>query len=63
MTQAIIKPKRIQAQPGSTKSFISKLSKGLMLPIALLPIAGLFLGIGAGVQNVAASMGVTTGAA
>ncbi len=31
----------------SVKEFIAKLSRGLMLPIAMLPIAGLFLGIGA----------------
>jgi PTS system glucose-specific IIC component len=31
---------------GRTKEVIAKLSKGLMLPIATLPIAGLFLGIG-----------------
>ncbi|WEK83250.1 MAG: PTS transporter subunit EIIC [Mycoplasma sp.] len=30
----------------SVKEFIGKLSSGLMLPIAMLPIAGLFLGIG-----------------
>ncbi len=32
---------------GRTREFIAKLSKGLMLPIAMLPVAGLFLGIGA----------------
>ncbi len=32
---------------GGFKAFVAKLSKGLMLPIALLPIAGLCLGIGA----------------
>lgn len=37
---------------------ISKLSKGLMLPIALLPIAGLFLGIGSGISNIMATAGV-----
>ncbi len=30
----------------SAREFIAKLSRGLMLPIAMLPIAGLFLGIG-----------------
>ncbi|MGL4343433.1 MAG: glucose PTS transporter subunit IIA [Metamycoplasmataceae bacterium] len=34
---------------GVAKEFIAKLSKGLMLPIAMLPIAGLFLGIGAAI--------------
>ena len=33
------------------KGFFSKLSRGLMLPISLLPIAGLFLGIGAAIVN------------
>ncbi len=37
---------------GFMQAFFSKLSRGLMLPIALLPIAGLFLGVGAGVENV-----------
>jgi PTS system glucose-specific IIC component len=60
-TQAIVRPKRIQKQAGSTKAFISKLSKGLMLPIALLPIAGIFLGVGAAIQNIATEMGVTSG--
>jgi PTS system glucose-specific IIC component len=40
-----IKPK------GSVKEIIAKLSRGLMLPIAMLPIAGLFLGIGATIVN------------
>ncbi|MGL4183961.1 MAG: glucose PTS transporter subunit IIA [Metamycoplasmataceae bacterium] len=31
---------------GKVKSFLSQLSRGLMLPIAILPIAGLLLGIG-----------------
>lgn len=31
---------------GSIKAFFSQLSRGLMLPIAILPIAGLLLGIG-----------------
>ncbi len=33
------------------QDFLSKLSRGLMLPIALLPIAGIFLGVGAGFAN------------
>ncbi|BDV02499.1 MAG: PTS sugar transporter [Candidatus Hepatoplasma vulgare] len=37
---------------------ISKLSKGLMLPIALLPIAGLFLGVGSGISNIMNTVGV-----
>ncbi len=37
---------------GFMQAFFSKLSRGLMLPIALLPIAGLFLGVGAGIENV-----------
>jgi PTS system glucose-specific IIC component len=36
---------------GSVKEIIAKLSRGLMLPIAMLPIAGLFLGIGSTIVN------------
>ncbi|MGL5591268.1 MAG: glucose PTS transporter subunit IIA [Mycoplasmoidaceae bacterium] len=36
---------------GNAREFIGKLSRGLMLPISLLPIAGLFLGIGAAIVN------------
>jgi PTS system glucose-specific IIC component len=36
---------------GSVKEVIAKLSRGLMLPIAMLPIAGLFLGIGSTIVN------------
>lgn len=32
--------------------FLSKLSKGLMLPVAILPAAGLMLGIGSGITNI-----------
>ena len=59
--RAYVKPNRVTAPPGSTKAFISKLAKGLMLPIALLPIAGIFLGVGAAIQNIALEMGVTEG--
>ncbi|MGL4647581.1 MAG: glucose PTS transporter subunit IIA [Mycoplasmoidaceae bacterium] len=34
---------------GGAQEFIAKLSKGLMLPISMLPMAGLFLGIGAAI--------------
>ncbi len=50
MANAVMKNSRLKGE-GAT-GFIRKLSRGLMLPIALLPIAGLFLGIGAGVVNV-----------
>lgn len=47
------KVKKEKSKVGSAVSgFIRKLSGGLMIPIALLPIAGLFLGIGAGFENV-----------
>ena len=36
---------------GNSREFIGKLSRGLMLPISLLPVAGLFLGIGAAIVN------------
>lgn len=39
---------------GNAREFIGKLSRGLMLPISLLPIAGLFLGIGAAIVNASA---------
>ncbi|MDE7112146.1 MAG: glucose PTS transporter subunit IIA [Malacoplasma sp.] len=38
-----------EKQKGKTKEFIAKLSKGLMLPIAMLPIAGIFLGVGSAI--------------
>ena len=38
---------------GVFKEFIAKLSRGLMLPIAMLPIAGLFLGIGSAITATA----------
>ena len=41
--------KKDKTKKGSGKEFIATLSKGLMLPIAMLPIAGLFLGIGAAI--------------
>ncbi|BDV03671.1 MAG: PTS sugar transporter [Candidatus Hepatoplasma scabrum] len=40
------------------RGFLSKLSKGLMLPIAVLPIAGLFLGIGSGIINIMDTVGL-----
>jgi PTS system glucose-specific IIC component len=43
--QSKIKPR------GNFKEVIAKLSRGLMLPIAMLPIAGLFLGIGSTIVN------------
>lgn len=36
---------------GAVKEFIAKLSRGLMLPISMLPIAGIFLGVGAAIVN------------
>lgn len=36
---------------GGIKEIIAKLSRGLMLPIAMLPIAGIFLGVGAAIVN------------
>jgi PTS system glucose-specific IIC component len=56
-----VKEVRVEGKSGKTKSFISKLAKGLMLPIALLPIAGIFLGVGAAIQNIATEMGTTSG--
>jgi PTS system glucose-specific IIC component len=49
VNQHITKPK------GNVREAIAKLSRGLMLPIAMLPIAGLFLGIGATIINLTSS--------
>lgn len=43
----VFKFKRKNKTASKTQEFLSKLSKSLMLPIAILPIAGLFLAIGA----------------
>ena len=40
-----------KTKKGGVREFIAKLSKGLMLPIMMLPIAGLFLGIGSAIVN------------
>ncbi|BDU67775.1 MAG: hypothetical protein TYPL_4280 [Candidatus Tyloplasma litorale] len=56
MDKAIMKESRTSKEGGSIKNFFSKLSRGLMLPIALLPMAGLLLGIGAGMENVIAQI-------
>ncbi len=50
MANAVMKETRTSG--GGMGAFFSKLSRGLMLPIAMLPIAGLFLGVGAGFENV-----------
>lgn len=42
-------------EKGRGKEFIAKLSKGLMLPIAMLPIAGIFLGVGSAIATNAGS--------
>lgn len=42
---------RDPSKKGAVKEFIAKLSKGLMLPIAMLPIAGIFLGVGAAIAT------------
>ena len=55
-TKAVMKETRVSK--GSTREFFGKMSRGLMLPIALLPIAGLFLGVGAGFSNVIAQSNI-----
>ncbi len=50
-------PKRTKSS-GAGREFIAKLSKGLMLPIAMLPIAGLFLGIGATIATQGANANI-----
>jgi PTS system glucose-specific IIC component len=47
--EVLIVPK--SKSKGNIKEAIAKLSRGLMLPIAMLPIAGLFLGIGSTIVN------------
>jgi PTS system glucose-specific IIC component len=44
-----VQPK--QKNKGAGKELIAKLSRGLMLPIAMLPIAGLFLGVGSAIVS------------
>ncbi len=41
-----------KSQSAGLSGFLSKFSQGLMIPIAVLPIAGLFLGIGSGLINI-----------
>ncbi|MGL4948501.1 MAG: PTS transporter subunit EIIC [Mycoplasma sp.] len=51
MNKTLSRFKTKKESKGNTKEFIAKLSKGLMLPIAMLPIAGLFLGVGAAIAT------------
>lgn len=51
--QFATKPKKAGSSP--VREFIAKLSRGLMLPIAMLPIAGLFLGIGSAIVTQASN--------
>ena len=43
--------RRKSEKSGAGREFIAKLSRGLMLPIAILPIAGIFLGVGSAIVN------------
>ena len=47
-----------EKKPSKFKGIIGKLSRGLMLPIAMLPIAGLFLGIGSALVTQAQDHGI-----
>lgn len=66
MTKSKIKSNKIyqfffkeQKNNGTLKAFFAQLSRGLMLPIAILPIAGLLLGIGGAIgANVHTNIGV-----
>ena len=49
------KKKEKKEKSGNFKEFLAKLSKGLMLPIAMLPIAGIFVGIGTAITSTAPS--------
>ncbi len=55
----LVKEKRTSGN-GSVRDFLQKLSRGLMIPIALLPVAGLFLGIGAGWINIYNTVGMNS---
>jgi PTS system glucose-specific IIC component len=46
---------KTQKNKGAFKEVVAKLSRGLMLPIAMLPIAGLFLGLGSTINNLSNS--------
>lgn len=47
-----VKETRFEKKENSkTKGFFNKLAKGLMVPVALLPIAGLLLGVGASIAG------------
>lgn len=56
--ETIQKTKHKKTTETGIREFFSKLSKALMLPIALLPIAGLFLGLGAGMINILNASGL-----
>jgi PTS system glucose-specific IIC component len=57
-----IQTKKKKESSGAVKEAIAKLSRGLMLPIAMLPVAGLSLGIGTTIISQASSdMGKTIG--
>ncbi|ADV34537.1 EIICBA-Glc (plasmid) [Mesomycoplasma conjunctivae] len=61
--QAKIPNKEIKSNPkkGKIKDWFQQLARGLMLPIAILPIAGLLLGIGGAIgANTTNSAGQTT---
>jgi PTS system glucose-specific IIC component len=38
--------KNKNGKDGHIREFLSKLSRGLMLPVAMMPVAGMLLGIG-----------------
>ncbi len=54
-----VKEKRF-SNPGKAKAIIQRLGRGVMLPIAILPIAGLLLGVGAGINNALVAAHVTS---
>lgn len=50
--------KEARRQKGKNSGFLSKLSRGLMIPVAVLPVAGLLLGVGSGITNIMNTAGV-----
>lgn len=59
--QTYVKEKRSKTSGLSSK--VQRLGRGLMLPIAILPIAGLLLGVGAAINNSLAAFEVSSSSA
>ena len=51
MSEAVIKNKKRRKEGGGSFGVLQRIGRAFMLPIALLPIAGLLLGVGASLTN------------